>query len=77
MDFISDLRMAGDGETPDSTRPKICPDTPRSILSAGNIEVCIDDPDCEKWGAYTACPDDQKPIIACANIPEKISDYCK
>ena len=77
MDFISDLRMAGDGETPDSTRAKICPDTPRSILIAGNIEVCIDEPDCEKWGAYTACPDDQKPIITCANIPEKISDYCK
>ena len=77
MDFISDLRMAREGDTPNGTQPKICPDTPRSILIAGEIEVCIDQPDCESWGDYYACPEDKNPIVTCDTKTEKISDYCK
>jgi hypothetical protein len=77
MDFISDLRMAREGDAPNGTQPKICPDTPRSILIAGEIEVCIDQPDCESWGDYYACPEDKNPIVTCDTKTEKISDYCK
>ena len=76
MDFISELLMGRAGETPDGEAPKVCPATPRSILIAGNIEVSIDQPDCETWGNYYAC-DEQNPVIACDTKPEPISDYCK
>ncbi len=48
VDFISDFRMgkAKGIDSPDANKTKVCPDTPRSILIAGDIEVCIDKPDC-------------------------------
>ncbi len=76
MDYISDLQMGREGSTPDPVHPKVCPATPRSILIAGNIEVCIDPPDCDRWGSYVAC-DENNPIVDCNTKPEKISDYCK
>jgi hypothetical protein len=76
MDYISDMQMGREGEIPDPALPKVCPATPRSILIAGNIEVCIDPPDCESWGPYVAC-DENNPIVDCNTKPEKISDYCK
>lgn len=74
IDFIGDLRMAGKGEKPDLL-PKVCPDTPRSILIAGDIEVCIIPQECEEWGDYYACS--EQPVQPCDTRPEKISDYCK
>ena len=76
MDYISDLQMGREGEKPDGEKPKVCPDTPRSILIAGDIEVCIDQMDCESWGKYYAC-DDKNPLLPCDTKLEKISDYCK
>ena len=76
MDYISDMQMGIEGSAPDEVHPKVCPGTPRSILIAGNIEVCIDPPDCDKWGSYVAC-DENNPIVDCDTKPEKISDYCK
>jgi hypothetical protein len=75
LDFIGDLRMARKGEVPDSVIPKVCPDTPRSILIAGDIEVCIIPPECEDWGDYATC--DGMLVPPCDIIPEQISDYCK
>ena len=76
MDYISDLQMGREGTTPDALQPKVCPATPRSILIAGNIEVCIDPPACDNWGNYVAC-DENNPIADCNTVPEKISNYCK
>jgi hypothetical protein len=76
MDFISDLRMGREGDPPNGNQAKICPDTPRSILIAGDIEICIDGPECENWGDYYPCPQDNNPINKCDTEPEKISDYC-
>jgi len=76
MDYISDLQMGREGLAPDALHPKVCPATPRSILIAGNIEVCIDPPECDNWGSYVAC-DEKNPIMECDTKPEKISDYCK
>ena len=77
MDFISDLRMGKENMTPNDDLPGICPDTPRSILIAGDIEVCIDKPDCESWGEYYPCVGEKYKIDKCDTKPEKISDYCK
>lgn len=68
VDYISDLQM-GTGQNL-SELPKICPATPRSILIAGNIEVCIDPDDCERW-------DLKNRALRCATKTEIISDYCK
>ncbi len=75
IDFIGDLRMAGRGEDPDGLLPKVCPDTPRSILIAGDIEVCIIPAECEDWGEYSDCYG--KPVQPCDTKPHNISDYCK
>jgi hypothetical protein len=76
VDYIGDLQMGRDGVAPSQDIPKVCPATPRSILIAGNIEVCINPPDCETWGTYFAC-DDQIPVLPCNTKVEKIIDYCK
>ena len=75
VDYISDLKMGPAQEMPDVKHVRICPDTPRSILIAGDIDVCIEEPGCEKWNQYEKCPDE---IITNCNIkPEPIVDYCK
>jgi hypothetical protein len=75
LDFIGDLRMAKKGIKPDGLLPKVCPDSPRSILIAGDIEVCIIPPDCEDWGIYSAC--NETTVKPCDTKTEQITDYCK
>ena len=75
VDFIADFRMGKETVVPDATKLKVCPDTPRSILIAGEIEVCIDKPYCESWGDYEKCDGDT--ITTCGTKPEVIVDYCK
>jgi hypothetical protein len=67
IDFIGDLRMSLKPEKPRSDLPKVCPDTPRSILIAGDIEVCIIPQECTRQ-------DLRKP---CDTKREEIADYCK
>lgn len=50
----------------DKLQPYILPMTPRSILIAGEIEVCVCQNDCEDWDEEGACE----------NAPEPIVDYC-
>ena len=45
----------------------VCPKTPRSILIAGDIDVCIQQKDCDKWQQREPC-DHTKVLLA---------DYCK
>jgi hypothetical protein len=80
VDFIADFQMGKgkEGVAPTVDAIKICPDTPRSILIAGDIEVCIEKPGCEKWATdYKKCAADNQPVAACNKKPELIIDYCK
>jgi len=79
VNFISEFRMGkADGLLPGDKAIKICPDTPRSILIAGDIDVCIEKPYCEDWSDdYRKCGD-QGPVVApCDTKPQLITDYCK
>jgi hypothetical protein len=75
VDFITDLRMAKHADAPDPTIALVCPDTARSILIAGEVEVFIEPAVCEPWGEFSSCG--QEVISSCENVPEKIIDYCK
>lgn len=74
VDFITELKMGRDplALTEDA---RICPSTPRSILVAGNIDVCIETPGCPDWGSYSPCGD-QKYLKPCDHAPEPIARYC-
>jgi hypothetical protein len=77
VDFITDFRMAKDTQQqiPDASYSKICPNTPRSILIAGDIEVCINNPDCDDW---RLCYDQkQEQIDCCTNPLIPVENYCK
>ena len=82
VDFITDFRMFnvsclkdGKKKKEDCDFSKICPDTPRSILIAGDIEVCINKPDCEGW---KMCDEKGKRIKkeCCTGEKLVIADYC-
>lgn len=75
VDFITDFKFSKQTEPPSDSLPKVCPDTPRSILIAGDIEVCINLPECEGW---EVCKDDNERVIpCCGNEKIPVSDYCK
>lgn len=70
IDYIIELKMRHeDDETNTSPvdQAEVCPVTPRSILIAGDIDVCIQQQDCESWD----------PQRACANQPVMINTICK
>jgi hypothetical protein len=71
LDFIIDLKMKhetdSNGINVVGNQREVCPNTPRSILIAGEIDVCIGQDACDEW-------DERK---KCLNEPEKIIDYCK
>jgi hypothetical protein len=74
VDFITDFKMAKASQTPDANNAKICPDTPRSILIAGNIEVCINQPGCDEW---MMCYDDsQNKMDCCTTELIPVANYC-
>jgi hypothetical protein len=71
MDFILELNMRHETTEKFPAREEdipvhICPKTPRSILIAGDIDVCIEPQGCEDWDKNKKC------------IQEKIliNDYC-
>ena len=68
LDYLLELKMQHEADgSPLSTIVEIAPKTPRSILIAGHVEVCIRQGDCEKWDERDKC----------TNRPEVIVDYCK
>lgn len=75
VDFITDFRMSKQTNKPDPDFSKICPDTPRSILIAGDIEVCINKPDCEDWKMCYE-QDGQIKKDCCSNEIITVADYC-
>lgn len=76
LDYILGIKMQHEIDnselTPvsNSSAKVVCPISPRSILIAGNIDVKIDQQDCERWAS-------DKEAIPCNNIPVPIENYCK
>jgi hypothetical protein len=70
LDYIIELKMRHEDDD-NYLKPieqyKVCPISPRSILIAGDIDVCIQQGDCEKWDAKA------KP---CNNKAEIIESIC-
>jgi hypothetical protein len=70
LDYIIELKMRHEDDD-NYLKPveqyKVCPISPRSILIAGDIDVCIQQSDCEKWDAKG------KP---CSNKAEIIESIC-
>jgi hypothetical protein len=65
--------MGGEFDTIEN-KPMQCPATPRSILIAGEIEVCIEPPNCEEW---QECYDGNKKIDCCKTELIPVADYCE
>lgn len=76
VDFITDFSMAKAGMAPQPDYAKICPDTPRSILIAGNIEVCINQPGCDDWKICYQDNNNQIKIDCCTTEKIPVADYC-
>lgn len=76
-DYIVDLLMrhSNDGwPAADARAEPVCPKTPRSILIAGDIDVCIAGKDCETW---QTCHNTQGQEVDCCNTEKvPVADYC-
>ena len=80
LDYIIDLKMihADEGKDikdVDDNQQEIVPITPRSILIAGSIDVCIDPLDCETW---CACGKDASGnnVPCCDHKKIPVMEYC-
>lgn len=65
LDYIIELKMQHEddgGKAMPARQYSVCPITPRSILIAGKIDICIVQQDCEKWNA-DAKPCENQPIL--------------
>ena len=72
IDYVLDLRMKHEFPGSPEVTDKVCPKTPRSILIAGDIDICIPEKKCEAWQT-----DQQgKPVNRCMNPKIPIADYC-
>jgi hypothetical protein len=61
-------------DEPDAIRQEICPKTPRSILFAGEIDICIPDDACDQW---EECLDASGKSKCCDKDPILVVDYCR
>lgn len=72
IDYVLDLRMKHEFPGSPEVTDKVCPKTPRSILIAGDIDICIPERKCEAWQT-----DQQgQPVNRCMNPKIPIADYC-
>jgi hypothetical protein len=68
VDYIIELKMGHEMDLVLSDSViQVCPKTPRSILIAGEIDVCIKQNDCEEWNREGACENKHEPVV----------DYCR
>lgn len=78
VDYIIELKMVHEYDNngiPAQELQELCPKTPRSVLIAGDIDVCIKQNDCEEWDQ---CLDASGlPVDCCATPPVPVTDYCK
>jgi hypothetical protein len=76
LDYVLELGMSHerDPDPPDPNTLKVCPLTPRTILIAGDIDVCINQQDCETW---YKCYEHNREVECCDHKPIAVADYCK
>lgn len=76
LDYILELGLSHERDpgSPDKNTPKVCPLTPRSILIAGDIDVCINQKDCEIWDK---CYEHDREVDCCDHKTIAVVDYCK
>jgi hypothetical protein len=80
LDYIIDLKMVHADDdistsAADDKIQEILPITPRSILIAGTVDVCINQADCETW---CECKDatGQQDADCCEHKVIKVNNYC-
>jgi len=76
-DYIVDLSMRHQDDpwpSEDNAAAPVCPKTPRSILIAGDIDVCIAGKDCETWQKCFNAQGLEEDCCKNEKIP--IADYC-
>lgn len=79
VDYITDLKMIHEEEAggiPVAELQEVCPKTPRSILIAGKMDICIQQDDCEKWDPCDNAPEGEQ-RRCCEQPPYPVNDYCK
>lgn len=79
VDYITDLKMTHEEDTggiPTNELQEVCPKTPRSILIAGKMDICIQQDDCEKWEPCDNAPEGEQ-RRCCEQPPYPVNDYCK
>lgn len=75
LDYILELKMIHDRETgPPVDQQKVCPVTPRSIVIAGDIDICIQQQDCESWDK---CYEHNREVDCCDHETITVADYCE
>jgi hypothetical protein len=59
VDYITKLQMQGEFDVngPSDSTFEVCPHTPRSILLAGEIQVCVEDDEPQFWNDAPSCKD--------------------
>ena len=67
LDYILDLKMKHEKEEVIDDQPRVCPLTPRSILIAGSLDVCVTSQDCETW---EKCYDANQQEVDCCGHPK-------
>jgi hypothetical protein len=70
IDYIIELKMRHEDDEVNISpidQAEVCPVTPRSILIAGDIDVCIQQQDCEDWNRQQTC----------TNQPMVLNTICK
>ena len=74
LDYVIELKMKHErDDKPDAIRQEICPKTPRSILFAGEIDICIPGDACDEW---EECLDASGKSKCCDKDPIPVVDYC-
>jgi hypothetical protein len=72
IDFILEMKMRHELDKALNVKAsRICPQTPRSILLAGDIEICIDRRKPEQWCDEEPCPGAGERIIPCERGTDK------
>lgn len=78
VDYITDLKMVHEEDENKGIKDnqEVCPKTPRSILLAGKMDICIQQDDCEKWDPCNNAPEGEQ-RRCCEQPPYPLTDYCK
>jgi len=79
VDYIIELKMRHESDKTFSlVLQEVCPHTPRSILLAGEIDVCIKQDECDQWGeCYERINERMVEVKCCSEEPKQLHDFCR